>query len=90
MSCCCRKFLRRHIQQYLQKHMHLPPKSVVLVATLRSNIIGRGAPATKADAEQRLQSSQVSPRGEVLSAYLLKTRYYLRMNLNVGICRGSR
>ena len=29
-----RTFLRRHIQQYLQQHAHLPPKTVVLVALL--------------------------------------------------------
>lgn len=59
VSCACRKFLRRHIQQYLQKHMHMPPKSIVLVASLLSREKDVAAPATKESAAERLQNSQV-------------------------------
>lgn len=59
-TCCWRrKFLQRHIQQYLQKHMYMAPKSVVLVAALKPAEVSASAPAIKADAEQRLQSTQV-------------------------------
>ena len=37
----------------------MPPKSIVLVASLQPAAKGAAAPATKADAEQRLQSTQV-------------------------------
>ena len=59
-TCCWRrKFLQRHIQQYLQKHMYMAPKSVVLVAALKPAEMSASAPAIKADAEERLQSTQV-------------------------------
>ncbi|CAL5227490.1 g10471 [Coccomyxa viridis] len=60
-----RKFLRRHIQQYLQKHMYMPPKSIVLVASLKPADKGAPAPAIKADTEQRLQRTQGEPLTEL-------------------------
>ena len=64
-TCCwSRKFLQRHIQQYLQKHMYMAPKSVVLVAALKASERSASAPAIKADAEQRLQSTQVKLSGD--------------------------
>ena len=53
-----RTFLKRHIAKYLEQHIELPPKAVVLVALLQPSALPGTADATAASTAERLQGAQ--------------------------------